>query len=284
MKNKNSKKEKSAKPTPSKIVPFKAPEATGTRLRVGDLIEYNGDQVYVWLRNDSRAAVAPLKSIEYRTRQEDGKLQFYARPERSDDISPNSESKILKSLGREGLAKLIDQSPEQETVSEKGNMKNKNKKENKGKSASKSTESKESNGNGNPGKLGGWRGHSVTSVIRALGKAGWSITEVREFCKQQRIDAAENTMKIQVQRGRTGEGDPAPIAKAELEKLRPEIPEKPAKKTEKGSKESAKTSKGGKDKKKDKGSKKAKPAPVEQVEAEEEVEETEEEGTEEEAE
>jgi hypothetical protein len=112
----------------------------------------------------------------------------------------------------------------------------------------------------------------VTSVIRAFGKAGWTLDEARAFFVKKEIEVADTTIKIQLRAGVKGEGgEPASFTKDELASMKPKVAKK--EKSEKGDKsgKSAKTSK------------KSKKSKTEELEEEEEEEAaTEEEGDEEE--
>lgn len=80
------------------------------------------------------------------------------------------------------------------------------------------------------GKLGGYKGYSITSVIRAFGKAGWKSAEAKAFFEEQNIPVSPTTISIQLRHGRlaTG-GEPAAISQAELKSIRPEVEEPAAK-------------------------------------------------------
>lgn len=233
-----------------------------TRLQVGDVFDHNQfkpseetDEWVVWFVNSSCAKTAKLdSSIRHRT-NENGKIQFLAAD--AENISPNSELKVIRKLGRKGLADYIDQRANEITETRKTNMK-------------KAKTAKEGNEEGRKGKLGGWKGHSVTSVIRRLGELGWTLAEARQFFKDQKIDAADNTIKIQLRRGALKLQEGAKIQKNELEDLRPEIKEEPkkAKKADKAEKKAGKKA----DKPAKKNGKKAKKDQPDPEEADEEVE------------
>lgn len=242
----------------------------GSALKVGDVVEYGKKEYVVWFKNESRAAIAPLDGpIQYRVRDEDGKVQFMAK-ENSENVSPNSEMEVLRRLGRTGLADLIEARNTKRTPMKKDSKKNKNSKNSKPAAV-------EDDGAPRLGKLGGFEHHSVTSTLRACGKAGWSLAETREFCRIHELGASDTTIKIQTRAGKVGTfGPPAEISKATLAKLRPEVPEeeektKPAPKASKKDKKGAKA-KPAKSGKKDKKTSK----PVEEEATAEEAEEVEE--------
>lgn len=201
-----------------------------SRLHVGDVILRGGVEHVVWFKNDCRACIAPLASnIQFRFREEDGKPLFLAKD--SESISPNSDVKIVRSMGRQGLAVYLE---EHNTSNTKTSM-------------AKNKDSKTSKSNAPKlGKLGGYKGHSMTSVIRAFGKAGWSLDEARAFFERNKLSVADATIKIQLRAGRIGEGgDSADFSKKDLEAMRPknvkpakkDKAEKPAKKSKKAAKE-----------------------------------------------
>lgn len=215
-------------------------------------MERDGGEWVVWFINDSRAAIAPLSSvIKWRAREADGKLQFMAKGE-TENISPNSEVEVLRSLGRKGLVDFLESNKNADN--QKTSM-SKDKSNNKSETKSKSKKDKTPSA----GKLGGYKGHSITSVVRAFGKAGWTLDEARVFFTRNDIEVADTTIKIQLRAGVKGEGgDPADFSKDELSKMKPKV----AAKTEKS---------GGKSKDKKKG--KGKPAAEEKDDTKEEDEE-----------
>jgi hypothetical protein len=74
--------------------------------------------------------------------------------------------------------------------------------------------------NASKGKLGSLLGHSVVSVIRCLGKNGWTFDHAEEALKKAGIAAATHTIKIGLKRGRDGQKRIAPLSAEELETLR----------------------------------------------------------------
>ena len=71
------------------------------------------------------------------------------------------------------------------------------------------------------GKLGNFLGHSITSSIRAMGKAGWTFEQVRAAMAEQGLKPADQTIRIQLSAGRKGKQSPAAIPAKELASLRP---------------------------------------------------------------
>ena len=199
-------------------------------LKVGDVVWFKNVKVddapieyVVWYKNESRAAIAPLTSqIEHRI-FDDGKVRFMAQGETL-DISPNSELEILRRLGRNGLRQYLLNRPKQ-TKTNKQQKDNNSMAKNTKSSGKDKTEVKE-----RAGKLGGYKGHSITSVIRAFGKAGWNLDEARAFFEKKEIAVADTTIKIQLRQGRIGEGgDPAGFTKDELAAMKPKVKAKAAK-------------------------------------------------------
>jgi hypothetical protein len=76
------------------------------------------------------------------------------------------------------------------------------------------------------GKLGAILGHSVVSVIRAWGKAGWSVQEAQLALSALKIEAAPHTIKGGLLRGRQADGTRriAELTKAELDSLHVAVP------------------------------------------------------------
>lgn len=220
MKNKS----KSAKGSPKA-------ESNRSGLMIGDVIKFNGSEHVVWFVNDSRAAVAELKSpIKFRVRDSDGKFEFLAKE--SENISPNSDCEVLRSLGRKGLAAYLEQ------TAAKKNQNNSRTDMAKDKSTKSTTKSEKEK----TGKLGGYKGHSITSVIRAFGKVGYTLDEARAWFAKKDIAVADATIKIQLRAGSKGEGgDPAPISKEDLLAMKPKV--KAPAKAEKTEKKPAKKSK-----------------------------------------
>jgi hypothetical protein len=73
------------------------------------------------------------------------------------------------------------------------------------------------------GKLGEFMGHSVVSVIRSMGLAGWSVAEAQAALAKHKITPAKNTLYIQLRAGAEKKGKLADIDFKKLEALRPEI-------------------------------------------------------------
>ena len=73
------------------------------------------------------------------------------------------------------------------------------------------------------GKLGDFNGHSITSTIRAMGKAGWTFEEVRAAMTKHGLKPADNTIRIQLSAGRSGKQAVAAIEAAKLKAMRPKV-------------------------------------------------------------
>jgi len=184
------------------------PAEFGVRLRVGDIIRMGNTEHFVWFLNDSRAAVIPLRNTTYTFKTLETDVTFQADPA-SVNISPNSEVPILKRLGREGLIAFLAQRTEERKA-----VMAKNKEEKNGKS--------EKEEGPKLGGLGGFLGHPVTGVIRAMGVAGWSFKEVRYVFDKAKIQVADNTIRIQLHKGKSKAQEPADVSKKELAQLRPD--------------------------------------------------------------
>lgn len=219
----------------------------GVRLRVGDIVDLNGrgSEHFVWFVNDSRAAVIPLgerKEFNFKTLM--GKSVHFEADPASVNISPNSEIPILRRLGRDGLIEyLAKRNAERKAVMAD---KEKTKTKTKGEEGPKL------------GHLGGFLGHPVTGVIRAMGVAGWSFKEVRYVFDKAKIEVADNTIRIQLHKGKSGAQEPAAVSKKELAQLRDSVPAEVTE-TKKADKAKAKAKSG----KNGKPAKAAKPAEVE---------------------
>ena len=73
--------------------------------------------------------------------------------------------------------------------------------------------------------LGKLFGHSVTSVCRALGKAGCKTADVRAIMKAKKIAIADATVGIQTRAGVNGErGEPPTLTKDQFAELKALIP------------------------------------------------------------
>jgi hypothetical protein len=71
-------------------------------------------------------------------------------------------------------------------------------------------------------RLGEFMGHSVVSVIRAMGAAGWTFKEAQAALAK--VAPAENTIRIQLRAGAKKLAPPADIDPQKLEALRPALP------------------------------------------------------------
>ena len=72
------------------------------------------------------------------------------------------------------------------------------------------------------GKLGQVLGHSVLSVIRCFGKAGWDFDTAKAALKKAKIQAADHTIRVGLKRGRNGDKTRriAPLSAKELDSLK----------------------------------------------------------------
>jgi len=67
------------------------------------------------------------------------------------------------------------------------------------------------NGAVRKGKLGSLLGHSVISVMRAMGKHGWTFDQTKAALDRAKIPAAEHTIRRALKRGQRGELRIAPL-------------------------------------------------------------------------
>jgi hypothetical protein len=146
-------------------------------LRVGDIVTHNKADHLVWLVNDSRASLVPMGNLN-------------ADPE---NISPESELPLVKRLGVPGAIALLES-----------------------KTAPARTPKDKSKDEPRLGKLGGYLGHTVVSVIRTLGKAGFVFADTRAAFDRLGIAAADQTLRIQLKVGRDGLGSMADLSVAQL--------------------------------------------------------------------
>ena len=76
------------------------------------------------------------------------------------------------------------------------------------------------NGAPKKGKFGLLLGHSVISVLRAMGKAGWEFDDAKAAMNNAKIPAADHTIRRALKRGQNGELRIAPVTTKELATLR----------------------------------------------------------------
>lgn len=177
----------------------KTPEnnAVSTNMRVGDIVTYNKADHLVVLLNDSRAALIPLSNLS-------------AEP---DSISPDSELPLVERLG---VAAAIE-------LCEKGHA---NKESGKPARATRTEPVAPK-----LGKLGGYLGHTVVSVIRKLGNLGWDFKTIRAALDRVGVAAADQTIRIQGKCGRDGQGSLADLSKADIALLSGKAPRVSKRKT-----------------------------------------------------
>lgn len=152
-----------------------------TALRIGDIVTHEKQDHLVWLVDDSRAALLPLSNL--------------SAP--SENISPTSPLPLVKRLGIKGAVAFLES-----------------------KTTTKAAKKAVSNDEPKLGKLGGYLGHTVVSVIRTLGKAGWDFKTTRAAFDTAGIQAADQTLRIQLKTGRDGKGSYAPLTQKEIATLR----------------------------------------------------------------
>lgn len=222
-----------AKPAPVKPAAVKPAAAVTVsrsseglnKLRVGDTFLRKGIIHVVYFLNESRACVAAIDDLtEYRV--SDDKMIKFAVPagKTSEDIGPNSELEVLASLGREGLAKYIDDRKAKIAVArteERGKRSNYFSKA--AKTAAKPVKAPKAPKVVKPakvakapgirsGRLGDYKGYSIASVIRALGAKGWDFAECRAFLTKNRIESSDQTIKLNIYRGvNKRDGEIAPL-------------------------------------------------------------------------
>ncbi|QDP54843.1 MAG: hypothetical protein Unbinned3891contig1000_41 [Prokaryotic dsDNA virus sp.] len=198
---------------------------TLTRLQPGDVIEHDGTEHLVWFVNNSRASAIPFTCNAVQFRSRSGQVvKLTASSGNSINISPNSEVPILSSLGQSGLQEILKTKSSKLQRNAGITDNNTNNDSNMAKKAtSKGRTAAESN-DGAPtqrsGKCGQLFGYSITAVIRTMAVEGFNFAEAQAALQEEGITVADNTIKIQLSRGRTGAQPPAPV-NAEVKKIRP---------------------------------------------------------------
>ena len=161
---------------------------TLSRLTVGDIVIWQQAEALVVLVDDSRAALWPL----------DGSSNDL------DSISPNSELPVVRHVDLDGCIALIagvKRAPRTRT----------------GNTATEPVTPK-------LGKLGGYLGQTVVSVIRTLGRDGWNFADTKAAFARVGVEAADQTIRIQLKAGKDGKGSYAEISKKDLAVLKGKQP------------------------------------------------------------
>lgn len=197
----------------------KAP-ASKTKLKTGDVFkDSKGVEMVIWFSNDSHVKYAPLASaLDYRE-GDDKVIRFAAGKGSVTKEREGFAPEVTESLGREGLAKKIDARKKADGEVKAAKAAKKTKK----------GEKKERTGL-RAGSLGTHEGFSIASVVRALANKGWKTPEIRAWLASEKLEASDQTIKLNVYRGSRKELHtkhvPAPL-KTWPEK--PKLPEKAAK-------------------------------------------------------
>jgi len=202
-------------------------------LRVGDVIASGGAEWVVEMVNDCRARCRCLsrKMRTVRDRIHDVTRTFAGTAETM-SITPRLEPDMVLRHDKN----LVNANKNKAITEEQTNMKDK--------ATSTKTDSKKTETH--TGLLGGIFGHSVTSVLRRLGKEGVATAHAREIMKAQDVETSDITVSIQVNAGRRGKGGPpADLTAAQIKQLvtsakAPEKAEPAAKPAKKGGKAAAK--------------------------------------------
>jgi len=184
----------------------RAPEVNiNTTLQLGDVIQLIYTPHVVWFVNDCRAAAIPFLG--------GGSADVF----KSRNISPNSECAVEKKFGKKGLISILAQD---DTSSIRLNI---NEKEN---NMGKKAKTEDTETAPKLGRLGGYDGHSVTSVIRAMAMIGWNTATIRATLVKLKLHAAEPTIGAQACAGRKEGATGADISKKQLESVKVEKPAK----------------------------------------------------------
>jgi len=201
-------------------------------LRVGDVIASGGAEWVVEMVNDCRARCRCLsrKMRTVRDRIHDVTRTFAGTAETINITSRLEPDMVLRH------DKSLVNTNKNKATTEEQNMKDK--------ATSTKTDSKKTETT-HTGLLGGIFGHSVTSVLRRLGKEGVATAHAREIMKAQDVETSDITVSIQVNAGRRGKGGPpADLTAAQIKQLvssakAPEKAEPAAKPAKKGGKGAA---------------------------------------------
>jgi len=204
-------------------------------LRVGDVIVSGGAEWVVEMVNDCRARCRCLtrKMRTVKDRIHDVTRTFAGTAETM-NITPRLEPDMVIRHDKN----LVNANKNKATT-EENNMKDK--------ATSTKTDSKKTETH--TGLLGGIFGHSVTSVLRRLGKEGVATAHAREIMKAQDVETSDITVSIQVNAGRRGKGGPpAELTAAQIKQLvsSAKAPEKAAPTAKPAKKGKAAAAKGGK--------------------------------------
>jgi hypothetical protein len=191
-------------------------ESRLTILQVGDIVDLGvglGGEHIVWKCNDCRALCVPTsRRFEFKDGEDGREIEFNTSMKLT-GISPNSEVPILRRLGKSGMIEFLENKTKQKDEKMKTDK----------------AEKKEKSEKPSLGKLGGFQGFAVTAAIRAMAVAGWEYWECRAVFDSEKVEVADNTIRIQLSAGRAGKGGaPAPLSKKYLASIRPDADEKPA--------------------------------------------------------
>jgi hypothetical protein len=152
------------------------------RLRLGDVVEYDGEKQIVSYVNDSRAMLVPLQSnsVKYQTRF--GKEVEFTTEGKGCNISPVYFGNILERRGEKGLRAWVDGNKKD---SPRGHQ---------------------------------LLNHKVRDVALSMGYFNWSFADAKAALKAAGYELADNTINRRLRRGKKVE--PA-VSEEELKSLLP---------------------------------------------------------------
>lgn len=202
-------------------------------LQVGDVITCGGLEYVVDMVNESRARATCLsrKAKVIEDKLNETQVTFLSGAQQI-SVSPMIERGSILRYDPSLIRTKANQS--QQTATEKGKT-----------VMAKKGKTKETKGKETHGALGSIMDHSITAILRRLGKEGVSIAHAKAILKAHKIKANDATVGIQVRAGKNGDkkrGEPAEITHAQVKELKDSAPdpEKEEKRKEKEAKEAAK--------------------------------------------
>lgn len=222
----------------------------------GDIIRIDDEPHMVDFVNDcrTRCLLNRKKAVEFET-MGDKKVSF-SRPAGHKNVSRRLPIELLiQRTGEKGYQTFLAdkrsrrQEPEQtsdatepQTETNEDDMKNATKRPARGglaadvrdakaaeaKSKKKTTPKAKGTKKPSTGRLGEIFGHSATSVMRALGKAGCKAKEVEAIMKAKKINSTSGSIAAQTWDGQKGLGTIAPLTREQIKELRDLVPSEPA--------------------------------------------------------
>lgn len=165
------------------------------QLEPGDIIGWDGIAQCVFAVSETSARIARTSDFKnHLVPREVNEFYLLDKPRLDPGARVARVKQFLAEAGSLASELTKEITPEEESTVK--TMKNKNAKT---KTAS---AKKEKSADGSKGKLGNLFGNSITSVLRTLGKFGFTTGQAAKALKTHKIDAAPATLSIQLGRGR----------------------------------------------------------------------------------